>query len=280
MRTVPAAVLALGLVLAASLPGCPVPVDDDDSLDDDDSADDDDAIDDDDSAAPPGISAVTFAATMEGVEEVWPEDGGAITELSGTFHFVYWTSLEDQDLHCRQRFGFTAVAHFGDALVDDCDSCSGQLTVTQVQLLDPGGFEDSCPILPGDIDLSFLLSQEDITVPADFRTLVLLSIDDLVELEWELGVGGMAASKLVERYAVAGLDVMHVGLVLPAGWLQEEAALDDVASIWAEGGLLPMFCLYAEAQDGDPDPTLVGDAFMASLWTVRVGDGLGADVLP
>jgi hypothetical protein len=147
-----------------------------------------------------------------------------------------------------------------------------------VQALDPDEFEDSCPPLPPEVDLSFLLRPGDITDPADFRSLILLSVADLLALDWQLGVGGLAVAKLAEFYAAVGLEVLHIAFVTPAGWLDDEASLAAVASAWSDGGLLPMFVVYADASDEDGDPALVGESFLASLWTVRVGSGV--DVLP
>ncbi len=271
--------LGSNLLLA---PSCAPTGDDDDvGIDDDDIAEDDDVgVDDDDTSDPTMITAVTFAASTDGVPQEWAP-GGAVTDLSGTFQFIYWDSLEDQSLHCRQRFAFTAVAQFGDAMPDavECPACSGELAVTSVQRIDPSNHEDSCPELPADLDLSFLLMQDDIAVPSDFRTLSLLPAATLMEGDWDIGPSGLSPQEIVERYATAGLDVQHLAFVQPGGWLDVEARLDEVAFSWGDGGPLPMFVAYSpfDANAGD---TMEGDCFLAGIWTVRVGAGLGADSLP
>jgi hypothetical protein len=278
--------LLLGLAL---LVGCPASMldDDDSAFDDDDLADDDDAADDDDvgdddSATDDddAITAVTFAAMLDGSAYEPPFDGkGWITEFQGVFQFIYWTSLEGQDLNCRQRFSFGAIAHFGEALPTPCGDCVGSVAVTSVQALDPTGYDDGCTELPPDVDLSFLLTQEDITVPSDFRTLTLLSVDMLLESDWTLSVSGLTPTELVQQYAMAGLEIRHVAFISPTGWLHGEAALDEVASSWDGAGWLPMFVIYVDA-DGGVGATLTGESFLSTLWTVRVGAGLGAEELP
>lgn len=271
----------VAMVAAAALPACDDAGDDGPTRPaDDDSGDDDSAAPGDDNQ-PSGIAAVTFAAAMEGTD-VGPDPGGdsSITGLSGIFQFVYWNSLEEQDLACRQRYSFEATASFGGGTVQPCDACAGRLDVTAVQPLDPSDFPDGCPGLPGDVDLSFLLAPDDVAVPADFRTLALLDVDLLLGAGWEIGQPGLGVDDLVAHYGSAGLEVLHVGFVSSSGWLDEEAGLGEVATAWLDAGWLPMFVVYAEAGTQPDGPVLVGETFMSTLWTVRVGSASGVEELP
>ena len=51
-----------------------------------------------------------------------------------------------------------------------------------------------------------------------------------------------------------------------------------MATAWSEPGLLPMFVSYAEFDAVGKSPSLEGETFLSTLWTVRVGDGV--DSLP
>lgn len=244
--------------------------------DDDDSAapDDDDSTDDDDSAEELAITAVTFAASVHGIASDWTDDG-AVTDLAGTFHFVYWEDLDSGVQYCRQRAAFEAQARFGDASASACDACSGRITVTTAWLLPPEDYVDGCTELPPDIDLAFLVASGDVTIPADFRQIQLAPASQLLADDTQLGHGGISAADVLDRYQAAGLDVLHIGFVDPSGWLATEADLGDVAVSW-NVGLLPMFIVYA---DGGTigSPVLEGDTYLTTLWTVRVGEGLSAD---
>jgi hypothetical protein len=263
-----------------------LPGDDDDAssppADDDSAGDDDSATDDDDASAPPPITAVTFAASFEGVAAgARGDDGwGASTEISGQFQFIYWTDLEQQDLHCRQRFEFSALARFGADQTGSCEGCAGQLGIGDVVALDPSAFEDGCGPLPPELDLSFLLLQADVSMPADFRSLGLLSVEQVLAVDWSLSVSGLSPQVLVDGYAALGLDVAFVALVPGGGWLTQDALLSEVAEGWADGAWFPMFAAYRASGDEGWGPTLVGSCFLGTLWTVRVGDGLQADKLP
>jgi len=257
------------LALAVGLAGCPTS-DDDDST----SLDDDDLSDDDDSALPSTITAVSFAASVEGVAAEWDGDG-AVTDLTGTFHLLYWSDLEQQALHCRQRVAVEAQVRFGDASSMACDDCSGRITVTSAWLMPPEDFEDSCTELPPEIDLSFLVASTDVTIPADFRQLQLAPAAQLLSDQTQIGHAGLSAADVLDRYQTAGLEVLHVAFVDPAGWLATQAELGGVAVAW-QGGLLPMFVVYADGGTiGSPD--MEGDCYLATLWTVHVGEGIEAD---
>lgn len=260
--------------LSLALVGCPVPDDDDTSpADDDDSA----AGDDDDSAEPlQSIHAVTFAATLKGEAGQWGGDHGGVTELVGTFQIIYWDSLSDGAINCRQRVEFEAQVRFGDAMAEaGCEACVGRLRINSAYLMSPEDFDDACTDLPPALDMAFLVAPGDVTEPSDFRSLDLMPALDLLADPVALGAGGeLMASEVIDRYAVAGLEVLHVATISPQGWLANEAGLGDVAAHWPDG--LPMFMVYADGGTVG-SPVLHGSTYLSTLWTVRVGAGLVAD---
>jgi len=262
--------------------------DDDDSGDDDDdsshTADDDDSggsdiSDDDDDVEQEEITAVTFAAVLEGTAHPESADGAEFTMLTGTFQFLYWGNLEDQRLVCRQRYQVEASALFGQAQLAPCPGCGGQVTIMSAQIDEAD--EDACPKLSPETDLAFLLDQQDIAVPADFRKLSLVSVPDLVETDWPLSLSGLPMRDVIESYDAAGLTAYWIGMVEAGGWLGQEAQLSAVAAPWkATSPLLPMFVLYRDSSQINQSWDMTGDCFLSTLWTVRVGSGMGATQLP
>jgi hypothetical protein len=196
-------------------------------VDDDDTAptDDDDSTvgDDDDSASGPtsSITAVTFAATLQGeADPDWTGDHGAVTDLHGTFQIIYWDSLDSVAIHCRQRIGFDAQVRFGDAMSGElCEACVGRLRLTSAYVLPPDDYDDGCTDLPAEIDLAFLVASGDVTDPGDFRALDLVPAWDLVADDTPLGADGhLLASEVIDRYAVAGLEVLYIASIRAGGW--------------------------------------------------------------
>ncbi len=260
----------LWTALCVALAACPAPDDDDDSAgDDDDSV----AGDDDDSAEPAGITAVTFAASIHGELTDWSPEA-ATTVLEGTFHLLYWNDLDAVDVACRQRVAFEGRIRFGEAMTTPCEECLGRLRIESAHLLPPDEYEDGCTDLDEAIDLSFLAAPKDVAEPADFRSLHLVPALDALEAGAAVGADGLLAADVLDRYAAAGYEVLHVATIRPDGWLEDEARLGDVAARWPDG--LPMFVVYA---DGGVvgDLNLEGDSYLSTLWTVRVGAGLSAD---
>jgi len=258
--------------------------DDDDSAagdDDDDSA----AGDDDDSAAAHddnlGIRFVTFAAKLEGIPEEMSQPGAESTLISGNFQFVYWSDLDNATIVCRQHFLFEAVARFGDAQTGACDGCGGQLSIMSVRPDDETEHTDLCAPLPARIDLSFLLTANDVTVSADFRELSLVSLEQLVDADWQLSDSGMAAAEIEQSYLGAGLNAYWIAMVGSHGWLSGKAGLDEIASVWdVDAPVLPMFVAYRNPADNPAGWALDGNCFLSTLWAVRVGTALGADPVP
>jgi len=284
----PTTALVLLLALALSLGACAddetsLPVDDDDSAfsgDDDDSAF---SGDDDDSAAAlddQGIRYVTFAATLDGTPESRSTSGSESTMISGHFQFIYWSDIDAATIICRQHFRVDAVARFGAAQSNACNGCGGQLSVMSVRP-DDEPREDDCQDLPTTIDLSFLLTANDITVSADFRELSLISLDRLVDSEWQVSGSGLGADEIEQGYLQANLDAYWIAMVGSHGWLAGKAALGDVASPWDDQApVLPMFVAYRNPAENSSGWALDGRCFLATLWAVRVGNTLGADPLP
>jgi len=283
-----ATILTLSFVLGLSLGACAgdessLPVDDDDSAalgDDDDSAapgdDDDSAV----TLNDHGIRYVTFAATLDGIPEATSTSGSESTMLSGHFQFIYWSDIDAATIICRQHFRFEAVARFGTAQSNPCNGCGGQLSVMSAGP-DDESHEDDCPKLPTSIDLSFLLTANDITVSADFRELSLISLDRLVDSDWQVSGGGLGADEVEQGYLEAGLDAYWIAMVGSHGWLSGKAALGDVASPWDSlAPVLPMFVAYRNPAENSAGWALDGRCFLSTLWAVRVGETLGADPLP
>ncbi len=283
-----APILALSFVLALCLAACAgdqsvPPADDDDSAapgDDDDSAapgdDDDSAVALDDH----GIHYVTFAASLDGIPESTSAAGSESTMLSGHFQFIYWSDIDTATIICRQHFRFEAVARFGTAQSNACNGCGGQLSVMSASP-DDESHEDDCPKLPTTIDLSFLLTANDITISADFRELSLISLDRLVDSDWQVSGGGLGADEVEQGYLEAGLEAYWIAMVGSYGWLADKAALGDVASPWdSEAPVLPMFVAYRNPAENSAGWALDGRCFLSTLWAVHVGETLGADPLP
>jgi hypothetical protein len=282
------ALLALSLALALSLGACTgdvssLPVDDDDSTvmsDDDDSA----MMDDDDDSAvtldDQGIRYVTFAASLDGSPEPSSSAGSESTMLSGHFQFIYWSDIDTATIVCRQHLRFEAVARFGTAQSNACEGCGGQLSVMSARA-DDEPREDDCPKLPSTIDLSFLLTANDITVSADFRELSLISLDQLVDGDWQISGDGLGANEVEQGYLEAGLDAYWIAMVGAHGWLAGKAALGEVASPWdSQAPVLPMFVAYRNPTENSAGWALDGRCFLSTLWAVRVGETLGANPLP
>ena len=298
--------LAVGALALAGLPACDYVQgecasytvldalcgDDDDSAvddsqpsgDDDDCASGDDGFaGDDDSALAvfPQVTAVTFAASLEGVSDEKSEQGAEVTALSGSFQFLYWTRLEDQILACRQRFRIDALGLFGSAMKDACEGCGGEITVMSASPENPETYDKACGQLAPETDLSFLLIQEDIAIPSDFRRLTLVSTDQLVEQDWQISPEGLAVSELVSTYENASLRPYWVAFVPSSGWLGQDARLEMIATSWpSETSLLPMFMVYRDDTSEDLGWDMVGSCFLSTLWTVRVGLGIETEGLP
>ncbi|MCP4867212.1 MAG: hypothetical protein GY898_00655 [Proteobacteria bacterium] len=267
------ALAGLSFVLA----GCPTMDDDDTSPGDDDDATS--AADDDDSAGPDSsITSVTFAATLKGEAGDWTGDHGGVTDLHGTLQLIYWDSLAEASINCRQRVEFDAQVRFGDAMSEDgCEACVGRLRVSSAHVLPPDDFDDGCTDLPAELDMAFLAAAGDVTEPSDFRSLDLMPAWDLLANSTPLGAEGeLLATDVIDRYATAGLEVLHVATISPTGWLADEAGLGDVAAHWPDG--LPMFVIYADGGTVG-SPVLHNSTYLSTLWTVRVGAGLTADSL-
>ncbi|MBJ93233.1 MAG: hypothetical protein CMP23_02025 [Rickettsiales bacterium] len=270
-------------------PGCseqhPAAADDDDSAasigDDDDSATN--IGDDDDSAASqpaPSIRFVTFAATMTGTPEASSQDGAESTLVEGQFQFIYWSDIDSADIVCRQRFSFDAVARFGAAQASPCEGCGGQLSIMAVSS-DGGLQDDSCPVLDESVDLSFLLSGNDVTTPADFRELSLVELSRFVDGDILIGRAGLGAEEIRQGYLDSGLDAYWIAMVGAEGWLDGSAALTKAASPWnSSNELIPMFVAYRNPQHNPHGWALDGDCFLATLWAVRVGEFPGTTPLP
>jgi len=257
------------LGLAACGPAAPIPADDDD---DSAPADDDDAT---DPELPP-IKSVTFAASLEGDLLDGDIDDGA-TDIQGTFHLLYWSDLEAGILGCRQRFQIGARARFGDAMQDGCRDCDGQLLIQSVAPKEEE-FDDSCPPLPLETDLSFLLSPPALTVPADLRALSLVSLKRLQEEEYRIGQAGLTVEAVRARYAALGLRLEYLAMAQAGGWLDEEAGLGDVANGWGDRTLLPVLAIYWDPQEDSWGAMMEGPCFASSLWTIRLEGG--AEPLP
>lgn len=225
--------------------------------------DDDDATED-----PERPDTATFAATLDGQVD---DSGGAglvRTKLEGEFQFVYWDGGE-QPL-CRDRFSFNAEAHFGPLMAGSCGACAGVLSVLSVASGGESEQDDGCIGLSGATDLSFLLEpEEDDDVP-DFRTLALVPLSLLLELEFPIGIDGTTAGELIATYAELGLDATYIAMVRPGGWLDLTASLGDVANGWDEAGWLPMFVIYKDADRPGNGAFLEGEIFMTSLWHVAL----------
>lgn len=257
--------------------------------DDDDSAiqgdDDDSALqgDDDDSAADAndyGIRFVTFAASLDGSPEASSAAGYESTLLSGHFQFIYWSDINTATIVCRQHFLFDGVARFGQAQSNACEGCDGQLSVMSTRPSDEL-HDDECPTLPPSIDLSFLLTANDVTVSADFRELSLVSLQELVESGWQLSSEGLGAAEIEQGYEDAGLAAYWVAMVGSHGWLAGKAGLGEVANPWQHTeAALPMFIAYRNPEENPAGWALDGLCFLSTLWAVRVGKALGADPLP
>ncbi len=280
--------LLLQLAVAPAMVACTDnsganPGDDDDSslaADDDDSA----AGDDDDSAAGGdnlGIRYVTFAAKIDGVAEPMSEPGAESTLVSGSFQFVYWSDLHTTTIVCRQHFDFEAIARFGSAQSSPCDGCGGQLSVMAVQADHDDKHTDLCPSLPPEVDLSFLLTANDVTVSADFRELALVSVDQLVDSNWPISTSGLNAAEIQQSYLESGLEAYWIAMVGRHGWLAGKAGLANIATPWDNTApVLPMFVAYHNPDKNAAGWALDGRCFLSTLWAVRVGDALGTDPLP
>jgi hypothetical protein len=257
--------LLLLSLLAACGPGTAVPPDDDDSA----------YGDDDDATEPLAIDAVTFATSLTGA--VLDGDlGEGSTELEGTFHLIYWTDVSAGAMACRQRLSVGARARFGAAMQSGCDGCDGQIFVHSVAPVEEQ-HDDACPALPADVDLSFLPPPA-VTVPADLRTLSLVSTERLLSDGWSFGQAGLTVEVLEERYAQLGLRLEYLAFVPAGGWLDSEAGLGDVANGWGDPKGLPMLAVYSDPADETWGAMLDGPCFASSLWTIRL-DG-GAEPLP
>jgi len=281
--------LLLQLALALAVVACSDdsetgPVDDDDSAAADDDDDSSFGGDDDDSATGVdslGIRYVTFAAMLDGSPEALSVPGAESTLVSGSFQFVYWSDLHTAAIVCRQHFHFDAVARFGTAQSSPCEGCGGQLSMMAVQPDHDEKHTDLCPTLPAEVDLSFLLTANDVTVSADFRELALVSMERLLDSNWPLSDSGLNAAEIQQSYLEAGLEAYWIAMVGRHGWLAGKAGLADVATPWDEAAtVLPMFVAYRNPVENPEGWALDGSCFLSTLWAVRVGDALGTDPLP
>ena len=279
----PLLLLALIGLCSCSDDGSTLGDDDADSAsqsDDDDSAnqgdDDDSAVHSDDY----GIRFVTFAASLDGRPEASSAAGYESTMLSGHFQFIYWSDIDTAAIVCRQHFVFEAVARFGQAQSNACEGCGGQFSVMSTSPSD-GLHDDDCPTLPPSIDLSFLLTANDVTVSADFRELSLVSLQQLVESNWQLSSEGLGAAEIEQGYQDAGLDAYWIAMVDSHGWLAGKAGLTEVANPWEHTkAALPMFVAYRNPEENPAGWALDGLCFLSTLWAVRVGKALGTNPLP
>lgn len=230
--------------------------------------------DDDDDDGPALPETATFALAMSG--EV--EDAGApsivTTKTEGMFQFLYWSEGSGTPL-CRQRYMFRAEARFGPLTTASCGGCSGSITMSEVVLNPPdtnsGLPSDGCDeeVIAGS-DLSFLLTgkSEEEGESADFAHLALITVDELLEEDWNLSPDGIHIADLVGSYEAGGLTATHLAMVRPSGWLGQNAGLDNIASPWGVQSWLPMFVVYRDADRPTDADWLPGEVFMTSLWQV------------
>lgn len=233
--------------------------------------------DDDDTVEPERPDTATFASTLYGVLDDSESGLGLFfTKLEGEFQFVYWD--EGESPLCRDRFSFDAEALFGPVMTASCGACAGLLTITEVRTGGEADTDDGCVSLPGAMDLSFLLQGlDDNPEAADFRSLALVPLGLLDEMEFPIGVDGTTAAELVSSYGALGLEATYIAMVRPGGWLDLSAALGEVATAWDDAGWLPMFVIYKDADRPGNATFLEGEVFMTSLWHValRSGDDSG-----
>ncbi len=268
------------IALFALLAGCaaPLPPDRLAPLDDDD---DDATADDDDDATKPAtpaedIATVTFALSLEGLMRPDPERQQIVSELEGTAHVLYWRDVDAADLVCRQRFDVQLIGVIGQGVPDLCEGCAGRLRITEAALRPPTD-EGACGPLPPSVNLDFLVAGAEDEGPSEFRQLELIPWSALEGAT--LTRDGLLPETVAARYDALGLRVQYLAAIAPGGWLAEEAALADVAQPWAEEGLLPMFVLYSNPEEGSGQ-TLDGPLYLTSLWRVGVGESAGASPAP
>ena len=228
--------------------------------------------DDDDVTPSDSPDTATFAATLYGDLDDSQDAAGLMrTKMEGEFQFVYWDG--EQTPLCRDRFSFTAEAHFGPLMAASCGACAGILSILSVDAGSDSEQDDACEGLSGALDLSFLLAPVEPDAVPDFRTLALVPLELLWEMDFPIGVDGTSAEELMSSYAALDLQATYIAMVRAGGWLQTDAGLGSVATAWDEAGWLPMFVLYKDADRPGNAAFLEGEVFMTSLWHVALGAG-------